>query len=160
MRFDIDEAERSVSFEVAKKVYSRDGLDIAVQVFGSKAEVYLDETPKSFGLTLQAKKKTAGAADLERLAGEFLVELLNQEYRFVVGRFNSKISSLIVTQALFCARGGETPPAPCAEEQTPEFKAETARLMKTAQDEIKRTMPKKLPPQGNPLPPAKEEALG
>lgn len=157
MRLKTDVGERTVGFEVPRSMYSREGLDIANQIFSPRAEIYLEESAKTLGLTLKSKRKASTPEELERLGGEFLNELLNQEYRFVVGRFNQKISGLIVTQALFSARGGEEPPKPPVEEQTPEFKEAVVKMMRDAAEEIKRTMPKKLPPQGNPLPPAKEE---
>lgn len=158
MRLETDLEERSVSFDVPKKLYSMDALRITAQVFSSKADVYLDESAKAFELTLKAKRRDAAQPQLEMLAGEFGNELLNQEYRFIVGRFNQKISSLIITQTLMAARGGEKPAGPAAEEQTPEFKAKVAQLMDDAQAEVLRTMPKKIAPQGNPLPPVKEDS--
>jgi His-Xaa-Ser system protein HxsD len=157
MNFDIDLSEKTVSFEAARPFYSRKAVEIAAHVFESRAEVYLDEAPKAFSLTLKSRRVKIAEADLEALAGSFLNELLNQEYRFLVGGFNKKISDLISTQALFCARGGEKGVEPVAEERTPEFKAAVAKLVKEAQDEAKRTMPKKIPDQGAPLPPAAKE---
>jgi His-Xaa-Ser system protein HxsD len=158
MTFTIDLEDKSVSMELQASMYSRDGIEIAAQVFGTRADVLLQDGGKHFGLTLRSKRKTVQNCELEQLGGEFLNELLNQEYRMIVGRFNRKISSLIVTQALFSARGGENPPARPSGEETPEFKAAVAQLLRDTQDEIRRTMPKKLPPQGTPLPPVKEEA--
>jgi hypothetical protein len=117
----------------------------------------VSEDSKEYDIVLTAKRK--GSAELlTQLAGTFLNELLNQEYRFVVGRFNQKISGLIVTRALLAARGGEKPMETPAEEKTPEFARETERLMREAEAEMLRTMPKKLPPQGLPLPPEAEHA--
>jgi His-Xaa-Ser system protein HxsD len=158
MQLDIDAKEREVSFDVPKKVYSMDAVRIAAQVLSAKLDVYLDESKSAYEVTLKAKRKDAGAEQLSALAGEFGNELLNQEYRFVVGRFNQKISSLIVTQTLMAARGGENGAAAPAGEQTPEFKAKVAELVKNAEAEVRRTMPKKIADQGNPLPPAKEDA--
>jgi len=152
MRFTIDSDEKSVSFQVPQSVYSKDGLQIAAHIFSPRAEVYLDETGKKFDLTLKSKKKSVAPAELESLGGEFLNELLNQEYRFIVGRFNQKLSSFTVTQALFSARGGEEIPKAHEAESTPEFKSAVEELMKTAREEIARTMPKKIPPQGTPIP--------
>ena len=45
-----------------------------------------------------------------------------------------------------------------AGEDTPEFKKQVEALLKQAREEIRKTMPKKLPPQGTPLPPVKEDA--
>ncbi len=160
MEFTTDMTERSVSFELPKKMYSKDAVQIAAHVFDSRARVLLAEEKGSYSLALETKRKTATEDDLKALGGEFVNELLNQEYRFIVGKFNQKISGLIVTQAMFAARGGENPPGPSPEEQTPEFKAEVAKLMKQAADEIKRTMPKKIAPQGTVLPPAPEGING
>ncbi|MBI3554088.1 MAG: hypothetical protein HY077_16450 [Elusimicrobia bacterium] len=160
MPLDTDVQERSVSFSIAKKLYSKEGLQIAAHIFDSRAEVYVGESKSTHDLVLKAKRKTVAKDDLERLGGEFLNELLNHEYRFIVGRFNSKIASLIVTQAMFAARGGEEPPKAAPEEQTSEFKAEVQTLMREAQGEIERTMPKKIAPQGTVLPPAPEGLNG
>jgi len=108
-------------------------------------------------VTLKAKRRDADTAALSALAGEFGNELLNQEYRFLVGRFNQKISALIVTQTLMAARGGETPAAPPAAEQSAEFKTLVADLVKNAEAEVARTMPRKIADQGTVLPPVKEE---
>ena len=156
MRFDVDAKENEVAFTVSTKVYGREALLIAAQVLSSRAEAFLSEDKASYELTLKAKRKT-DAAGLEALAGEFLNELLNQEYRFVVGRFNQKITSLVVTQALLAARGGEEAPKAPAGESDPAFQAAVAEMMSAAEEEIRRTMPKRIPPQGTPLPPPKQE---
>lgn len=143
---------------LSKKIYSMDAVRIAALVLSSKVNVYLAETKTSFEVTLEPKRKDVGPEQLAALEGEFGNELLNQEYRFIVGRFNSKISSLIVTQALMAARGGEAPAVAPAAESTPEFKKLVAGLMKNAEAEVARTMPKKIPHQGTPLPPVKEDA--
>ena len=158
MILDTDVKERQVSFDIPKKVYSMDAVRIAAQILAPKVDVYLDESKTGYEVTLQAKRRDAGEPELTALAGEFGNELLNQEYRFVVGRFNSKISGLIVTQALMAARGGETPAAAPVEEQMPEFKAKVAALVKNAEAEVARTMPKKISDQGTVLPPVKEDA--
>lgn len=158
MELDIDVKERTVSFEIPRSLYSMDALRIAAQTLSSKVDVYLAEGETQYEVTLHAKRRDADEAALDALAGEFGNELLNQEYRFIVGRFNQKISSLIVTQALLAARGGENPPPPPAGEDTPEFKARVEELVKNAEAETARTMPKKIAPQGTVLPPAKEDA--
>jgi His-Xaa-Ser system protein HxsD len=156
MKIDVDPAERTAAFEASEKLYSRQGLEIAAQVFSSRANVYLGKTGGIFEVTLESKRKSATAPELRALAGEFLNELLNQEYRFVVGRFNQKISTIIVTQTLLAARGGETPAETPAEENTPEFKARVAELVAAATAEVRRTMPAKIPSQGAPLPPEED----
>lgn len=96
MILETDVPERSVSFDIPKKIYSMDALRIAAQTLSSKIDVYLTESKTDFEVTLKAKRRDAGEPQLEALAGEFGNELLNQEYRFIVGRFNQKISSLII----------------------------------------------------------------
>lgn len=155
----VQENERCVSFEVPRAVYSDDALRIANTVFASRAEVYLTKSRSLFALTLKSRRTRASAAELTALGGDFLNELLNQEYRFLVGRFNGKISRLISTQALYAARGAaETIPPPAAEASA-QFKAESAELLRQAEEEVSRTMPKKIPSQGAPLPPAAEDAV-
>lgn len=155
MRSVVDRAERSVSFSVPKKIYSDDAVRIAAHVFSNRLETYVEESKTAHELTLVAKRKDLDEAALEALAGEFANELLNQEYRFVVARFNRKVADVIAAQTLLAARGGETPPVPPAD--TAEVKAELERLLNTAREEIKATMPKKLPAQGPLYPPYEPE---
>lgn len=146
-----DIAERSVTLSAPRKTYSDDAVRIAAHVFANRAEVYHRASRSAHELTLVAKRRDAGAEALEALGGEFLNELLNQEYRFVVGRFNRKVADVIGAQALLSARGGEKPAPPAPD--SPELKAEAAKLMAAAEDEIRRTMPKKIAPQGPLYPP-------
>lgn len=146
MKMSTDRAERSVSLAVPRKVYSDDAVRIAAHIFSNRVEAYHEATKTAHELTLVAKRKDLDAKALEALGGEFVNELLNQEYRFVVARFNRKVADLIAAQTLLSARGGETPAVPAPD--SAELKAETARLMAEARDEISRTMPKKLAPQG------------
>lgn len=152
MSIKINEKKREAGFALPAALYSRDGLAIAAQIFAGRADVYLSAGKTTHAVTLKAKRPGA----LQELAGEFLNEALNQEYRMTVSAFNSKITSLIVTQNLLAARGGETPPEPPAGEKTPEFKAEVKRLLQETAEEIKKTMPKRIPPQGRIFPPEAE----
>jgi|GEM_PF-1211720 len=154
MNIAVDVAERRVSLRAPRKLYSEDAVRIAAHVFDGRAEVYHEAGAREHELTLVARRKDLDAGALEALGGEFLNELLNQEYRFVVARFNRRIADRIVAQALLSARGGDKPPKAPAD--TPELKAETKRLMAEAADEIRRTMPKKIAPQGAPMRPPQE----
>ena len=155
---DVDLSDKTVGFTLPKGLYSLEGLQIANEVLAARAEVYLSEGASRFEVTLKSKRAAIDEAGLRELAGEFANELLNQEYRFVVGRFNRKISDIIVTQALLSARGGEEPRKAPAGEETPEFKAAVEEMLAQAREEIAKTMPRKLPPQGTPLPPVREDA--
>jgi His-Xaa-Ser system protein HxsD len=146
-----DAAQRSVRLEAPRRNYSDDAVRIAAHVFSSRAEVYWRKGRTAHELTLAAKRAGLDAAALEALGGEFLNELLNQEYRFVVARFNRRIADVIAAQALLSARGGANPPPPAAD--SADLAAETERLMSEAAAEIRRTMPAKIAPQGSPIPP-------
>ena len=160
MNATIDVKAREATVTLPSSVYSDEGLRITAAVFEARCEVYHEPVKGGFTLTLAARRKDLDAKALEALAGEFLNELLNQEYRFVVSRFNRRVADLVVTQALLSARGGETPPAAPAGESAPAFKDEVARLMAEASAEIKKTMPKRLPPQGGPILPVVEHPHG
>ncbi len=138
-----DAAAGTVSFRASRGFYSRQSLEIAALVFETQARVFLAEDGKSFAVELRSKKKKTSAGELEALAGEFLNELLNQEYRLLVGSFNAKISHFIVTQALYCAGGGERKPGSGAGESAREYRAEVDRLMRDARAEIKAARPKR-----------------
>ncbi|NNN05250.1 MAG: hypothetical protein HKL90_05060 [Elusimicrobia bacterium] len=144
-------AKRSVALNVPRKIYGDDAVRIAAHVFSNRAEVYHRAGKAAHELTLVARHRGADAASLEALGGEFLNELLNQEYRSVTARFNRKIADIIAAQALLSARGAETPALPA--QDSPEFEAEVQKLLAAAGDEIARTMPKKLSPQGPLYPP-------
>ncbi|MCR4295178.1 MAG: hypothetical protein NUW21_06560 [Elusimicrobia bacterium] len=148
-----------MKLKLSKKIYSKGALLIAAQVLSNKVNAYLEESKSDYTVTIEAKRRDVDAAQLAALAGEFGNELLNQEYRFLVGRFNAKISSLIVTQTLMAARGGESPAAAPAEESTPAFKKLVADMVRNAEAEVARTMPRKISDQGTVLPPVKEQDL-
>ena len=153
---DIDVSGQTVSFELPASVYSEDSLRIAAHIFDNRAEVSAGADAKSIDITLKSKRK-ADAAKLRDLGGEFLNELLNQEYRALVSAFNHKVTNLVATQALFSARGGQTPPEK-ADETAADFKADVAKMLAEAQEEIKRTMPKKIASKGIPMTLPKKEA--
>jgi His-Xaa-Ser system protein HxsD len=154
----IDAAEGSVSFEIATAAYTEQSVQIAAHIFENRAEVMAGSDSDSIDVTLQAKGKL-DAEGLRALGGEFLNELLNQEYRVLVTDFNKKVTGLIITQALFSARGGEVPPEQ-ADETTPEFKKDVEKMLAEAREDIAKTMPKKIADRGIPMTLPKEEASG
>lgn len=149
---------REIEVTLDPKVYSDEALRIAAAVFEARCEAYVEKKKAGVVLTLEARRKDLDAKALEALAGDFVNELLNQEYRFLVGRFNRKVADLVVTQALLSARGGETPPKKA--EDDPKFREEAARLMSEAAAEIAKTMPKRIAPQKGPILPVVEHPHG
>lgn len=147
MRLQINPEAKEVSFRIHPSLYGEDAVRVAAHIFERRAEVYVEKKARSTELTLAARRSNS---DLEALGREFLNELLNQEYRKMVGSLNKNLAAMLVTQALYSARGGETEPKPAA--LTPEQKTEVRRLMEEAQEEIDRTMPKRIAPQGPPIP--------
>lgn len=84
-------------------VYSREAVELAAYVFAGRCAVKL--APGTGG----CRARLSGAADLERLAGEFANEALNQQCRIDLAKKNSKLAGMIVTKALLSACG-ETKP--------------------------------------------------
>jgi hypothetical protein len=157
MKLEIDAEANEVSFSLHPEVYGEDSLRVAAAVFEKKAEVYEDEEGGKAGrrVTLAPRRKSTDA-DLQALAGDFMNELLNVEYRKLVTSMNKNLSTLLVTQALFAARGGENGPPPLAPLSEAQ-EAEVQKMMAEAREEIAKTMPKRLPPQGAPIQPKTEK---
>ena len=84
-------------------VYSKEAVELAAYVFAGRCAVEISAGP---GVS---RARLAGAADLERLAGEFANEALNQQCRIDLAKKNSKLAGMIVTKALLSACG-ETKP--------------------------------------------------
>ncbi|OGS00717.1 MAG: hypothetical protein A3G41_05760 [Elusimicrobia bacterium RIFCSPLOWO2_12_FULL_59_9] len=143
MRHEIDSAKKEVSFRVSPLLYSMDSLEVAANVFSKQAEIFLEEGGRSWTVTLRSKKKEIAAGTLENLAGDFLNELLNQEYRKMVGGFNRKISDLILMQALYSAKSEPTIMPPLDDFSVGAHKKEMDELMKRTQKEIERFRPAK-----------------
>ena len=143
-----DADSKEAGFDVSPELYSEESLALAARVFERQADAYVETKGKALRVTLEAKKRLPKEG-LDRLAREFLNEALNQEMRRLVGAANKNLAALLVTQALYSARGEEKAPPPL----TPEQEKEASRLMAEAQAEVERTMPARLPPQGLPIPP-------
>ena len=114
----------SVVFKLGKPLYGAEGLAAGALALGTRAQVSVDETKTAFLIEIVP----AGAltpAQLTALAGEFLNEALNYEYRQRVVRENSPL-----TQAVFAplfAKGFPAMPADPLEELEPTVKADRAR---------------------------------
>ena len=148
--------ENEVSLNLHPEIYGEDSLRVAAQVISNRAEAFVEEGPRGARtVTLVPRRPAKKEEDLDRLGGEFLNEALNQEYRKLVGGLNKNLSAMLVTQALYSARGGESPPS--APKLTAEQEKEVEKLLAETREEIKRTMPKRIPPQGTPIPLAEED---
>ncbi|MBU2573125.1 MAG: hypothetical protein KKH28_03495 [Elusimicrobia bacterium] len=79
-------------------VYCAEAVRLAAFVFSDKA-----------GIKVAPRGGTSTAVingpDAERLAGEFMNEVLNQQCRLDLAKKNSKIAGIIVTRALLSAAG-------------------------------------------------------
>lgn len=78
-------------------IYSPEAVKLAAFVFSDR------------GVKVSARGKNSTAAvsgpDAERVAGEFMNEVLNQQCRLDLAKKNSKIAGIITTRALLSALG-------------------------------------------------------
>jgi len=80
-------------------VYSKEAVELAAYVFSGRCAVRV--VPAAGG----ARVRLSGAESLDRLAGEFANEALNQQCRIDLAGKNSKLAGMIVTKALLSACG-------------------------------------------------------
>jgi hypothetical protein len=115
----IDPAKKEIESSINTKIYPLAAIYQAAYFFLDKVYVFLDGEPKKEIKVLmklksasddgsprlgsgQALTKTT-LAELEKIAGEFYNELLNQLLREKVNATNAKIREYIVAQALYSA---------------------------------------------------------
>jgi len=118
--FNIKQQDQSLEFTINTKIYSLAAIYQAAYLFLDKVYVFLDGEPEKEvkvvmrlksasvdGSTpkgpLRGKLTMTTSADLEKLAGEFYNELLNQLLREKVSESNAKIREYIVSAALYNA---------------------------------------------------------
>jgi His-Xaa-Ser system protein HxsD len=93
--------ERRVAFVLDESIYPRDAVYGAAYVFVDRAWVFLSR-PADQKIEVRLRTKAAtDAAGLERLAGEFANELLNQVVRLRIGEATSKIREYTMARAFF-----------------------------------------------------------
>lgn len=126
MPFNTDLKNKEIGFVVDTRLYDQESLKQAAAVWLKQCAVFVQEGPgNKIHMTLALKKSgPATREEMTRMANEFLNELLNQEYRQIVCRFNKKIAHLIVTQALFSA--SQPPLQDTAEALEPQVAADRA----------------------------------
>jgi His-Xaa-Ser system protein HxsD len=81
-------------------IYSAEAVKLAAFVFSGRAVIRIRPGKKASHVSVSA------AAD-ERLTGEFLNEVLNQQCRMDLSKKNSRIAGIITTKALLSAAGGK-----------------------------------------------------
>jgi len=105
--------DKTIEFTINTKIYSLTAIYQTAYFFLDKVYIFLDGEPaKEIKVIMKPKSASAdgstnltmtASADLEKIAGEFYNELLNQILREKVNQTNSKIREYIVAQALYNA---------------------------------------------------------
>lgn len=114
----------AVVLTLGKPLYGAEALAAGALALGTRAQVFADEKRTSFSVEIKPASALP-AARLLALAGEFLNEALNHEYRQRVVQANAPL-----TQAVFAplfAKGFPEVPADPLEELEPQVKADRAR---------------------------------
>src|SRR4030043_521272 len=109
----IDPEQKEIEFTINTKIYSLTAICQAAYFFLDKVYVFLDGEPKKEVKVIMKLKSASddgstkltmtSSAELEKIAGEFYNELLNQLLREKVNATNAKIREYIVSQALYSA---------------------------------------------------------
>jgi len=79
-------------------IYSAEAVKLAAFVFANRAGIKVVKGRGTSNVVISAP-------NAERLAGEFMNEVLNQQCRIDLAKKNSKIAGIIVTKALLSAAG-------------------------------------------------------
>jgi hypothetical protein len=95
-------AEKTLRLDAG--LYSPEAARAAAAAFAGRAEVFLLEEDGAASVTLRSR--SADAADLGRLAGEFLNEALNQDLRLSTVRKNARLLGMLVAASLRTAAVG------------------------------------------------------
>jgi len=100
--------DKIIEFKINTKIYPLTAIYQAAYLFLDKVYVFLDGDPeKEIAVIFKGKDasfaKATEAEDLEKIAGEFHNELLNQLLREKIGDTNAKIREYIVSAALYNA---------------------------------------------------------
>ncbi|MBI4802327.1 MAG: hypothetical protein HY796_07360 [Elusimicrobia bacterium] len=93
---DINEGTKKMILDPG--VYCAEAVRLAAFVFSDRAAIRV--VPRG-----RASTAVISGPDAERLAGEFMNEVLNQQCRLDLAKKNSKIAGIIVTKALLSAAG-------------------------------------------------------
>lgn len=97
----------SLVLKVNTKIYSPEALYKTCYVFIDQAYLFLDGDPEREIIVVVKGKKKLKKLDLEKLAGEFMNELLSNSLRMNLSKKTLKIREQIISQALFSAISGQ-----------------------------------------------------
>lgn len=114
----------AVLLRLGKPLYGAESLAAGALALGTRAQVFVGETKTAFSVEVKPARALPAAA-LLALAGEFLNEALNHEYRQRVVQANAPL-----TQAVFAplfAKGFPAVPADPLEELEPQVRADRVR---------------------------------
>lgn len=114
----------AAAFKLGKPLYGAEALAAGALALGTRAQVFVGETKAAFSVEIRPASPLPAPA-LLALAGEFLNEALNHEYRQRVVQANAPL-----TQAVFAplfAKGFPAVPADPLEELEPQVKSDRAR---------------------------------
>ncbi len=119
---------RRVSFVLDESIYPRDAVYGAAYLFVDRCFLFLTR-PGDNAIEVRMKpKEEATSADLEKLAGEFANELLNQVVRLRVGESTSQIREYYMAKAFFADANQTSIDALLAELDADELEEETLEI--------------------------------
>jgi len=103
----VEKGNNRIKVTVDSKIYPLEAVYGAAYVFLDKAYLRLEGDPKKkITIAIKGKSKLS-KKEIEKLAGEFLNELLNYSLRYQISRQNRRIREYIVGSALLGAAGEE-----------------------------------------------------
>lgn len=119
---------RRVSFVLDESVYPRDAVYGAAYLFVDRCFLFLTRPAEDrIEVRLKPKEESSGAT-LEKLAGEFANELLNQVVRLRVGESTAQIREYYMAKAFFADANQTSIDALLAELDAEELQEETLEI--------------------------------
>ena len=103
----VEKGNNQIKVTVDSKIYPLEAVYGAAYVFLDKAYLRLDGDPKKKIIVIIKGKKKLSKKETEKLAGDFLNELLNYSLRYQISKRNKRIREYIVGTALLGAVGEE-----------------------------------------------------
>ena len=107
INFKLNQKENRVTVKINPQLYPLEAIYGASYVFIDRAYLFLDGNPKKEVKVFIKGKEKMTKKELDKLAREFLNEILNYTLREKISKHNQKIREYIVGQALLAAIGQE-----------------------------------------------------